>query len=246
MVTGIVLLLFAASEAAAGEAQVAVAANFSGSAKKISEQFERASGHRLLLSTGSTGKFYAQVKNGAPFDVFLSADDETPQRMEREGLAVAGTRFTYAVGKLVLWSPQASLVDNAGEVLRKGAFKRIALANPRLAPYGAAARQAMEKLGVWPSLQEKVVLGENIAQALQFVDTGNAELGFVALSQVQQGGKTPVGSFWLVPNALYDPILQDAALLARASANAAARQFLDFLRSPSAREVIRADGYHLP
>ena len=243
---GFLLLALAIASSWAGKAQVAVAANFAGSAKSLAAEFERASGHKLLLSTGSTGKFYAQIKSGAPFDVLLSADDETPARLEKEGLAAAGSRFSYAIGKLVLWSPRSGMVDASGAVLRSAAFKRLAIANPRLAPYGAAAREAMEKLGVWSALQDKLVLGENIAQTLQFVSSGNAELGFVALSQVQQGGKTPEGSYWLVPQADYDPIRQDAVLLARANANLAARQFLDFLRGPSARAVIRADGYDLP
>ena len=244
--SGFLLLALAAASGWAGEAHVAVAANFAGSAKSLAAEFERSSGHKLLLSMGSTGKFYAQIKSGAPFDVFLSADDETPARLEKEGLAAAGTRFSYAIGKLVLWSPRSGMVDASGAVLRSAAFKRIAIANPKLAPYGAAAREAMEKLGVWSALQKKLVLGENIAQTLQFISSGNAELGFVALSQVQQGGKTPEGSYWLVPQADYDPIRQDAVLLARANANLAARQFLDFLRGPLAREVIRADGYDLP
>ena len=230
----------------AGEAHVAVAANFAGSMKNLANQFERAGVHRLLLSVGSTGKFYAQIRNGAPFDVFLSADDETPARMEQEGLAVPATRYTYAIGKLVLWSPTPGMVDPAGEVLRSSRFKRIAIANPKLAPYGAAARGVMEKMGIWAALQERLVLGENIAQTFQFVSSGNAELGFVALSQVQQGRAAPAGSYWLVPQANYDPIRQDAVLVKRASTNTAAREFLGFLRSPPARELIRADGYDLP
>ena len=242
---GLTLLMLNAT-VMAGEAHVAVAANFASSARNLAAQFERASGHKLLLSVGSTGKFYAQIKNSAPFDVFLSADDETPARLEQERIAVAGSRFTYAIGKLVLWSPKSAMVDAGGTVLRTAAFKKIAIANPKLAPYGTAAREVMEKLGVWSTLQEKLVLGENIAQTLQFVGSGNVELGFVALSQVQQRGKSPEGSYWLVPQTYYDPIRQDAALLARAGANPAARQFLDFLRTPPARELIRADGYDLP
>ena len=241
-----VLMTLATVTVQAGEAHVAVAANFAGSAKNLGAQYERASGHKLLLSMGSTGKFYAQIKNGAPFDALLSADDETPARLEKEGLAVAGSRFSYAIGKLVLWSPISGMVDTGGAVLRSAAFKRIAIANPKLAPYGAAAREALEKLGVWSALQEKLVLGENIAQTLQFVSSGNAELGFVALSQVRHGGRAPQGSYWLVPQTYYDLIRQDAVLLTRANANPAARQFLDFLRTPSARESIRADGYDLP
>jgi molybdate transport system substrate-binding protein len=238
-------LLAAPVGALADEAQIAVAANFAGPAKQLAERFSRSSPHKLLISVGSTGKFHAQIVNGAPFDALLSADDETPRRLEREKRAVAGTRFTYAIGKLVLWSA-AGVVDGTGEVLRTAAFKRLAIANPRLAPYGAAAQQAMEKLGVWNLVQPKLVLGENIAQTLQFVASGNADLGFVALSQIRDADKPPAGSHWLVPQSLFDPIRQDAVLLARASGNAAARAFLEFLRGPAARDLIRASGYDLP
>jgi molybdate transport system substrate-binding protein len=240
----LLLLILAAAPAQADQAALAVAANFAGPAKEIAAQFERETGHRLLLSTGSTGKFYAQIANGAPFDVLLSADTETPRRLEREGLAVADTSFPYALGKLVLWSPRAGVVDKDGEVLRKGAFARIAIANPKLAPYGAAARQAMQRLGVWDSLQGKLVQGENIAQTLQFVASGNAELGFVALSQLAEG--VPAGSSWLVPASLHEPLRQDAVLLAHGARNPAARAFLDFLRGTLARETIRKYGYELP
>ncbi len=242
---GIAVALLAAPVIAA-EAQVAVAANFASPAKQLAEQFSRATPHKLSLSVGSTGKFYAQIVNGAPFDVFLSADDETPARLEREKMAVAGSRFTYAIGKLVLWSPSAGLVDGSGSILKTGAFKRLAMANPKLAPYGAAAQQTMEKLGVWQAMQARLVLGENIAQTLQFVSTGNADLGFVALSQILETGKSVPGSHWQVPQALYDPIRQDAALLSRGAANPAARAVLDFLRTAPARELIRASGYELP
>ncbi len=234
------------SHAAAEEAQLAVAANFAATAKLLADRFAERSGHKLLVSVGSTGKFYAQVKNGAPFDVFLSADDETPLRMEQEKLAIAGTRFTYAIGRLALWSPKAGFVDGNGDVLRKGAFTRLAIANPKLAPYGAAAQQTMEKLAVWSAMQGKLVLGENIAQTLQFVASGNVELGFVALSQIQDAGKASAGSHWLVPQSLYDLIRQDAVLLARGDGNRAAREFLEYLRSAPARELIRASGYDLP
>ncbi|MBC7804063.1 MAG: molybdate ABC transporter substrate-binding protein [Candidatus Parcubacteria bacterium] len=239
-------IALAAAPAAADEAQLAVAANFAGPVKQLADRFTQTTQHKLSISVGSTGKFYAQVKNGAPFDVFLSADDETPLRMEKEKLAVAGTRFTYAIGKLVLWSPSPGVVNGKGEVLRKTEFKRLAIANPKLAPYGAAAQQTLEKLGVWQAVQGKLVMGENIAQTLQFVATGNAELGFVALSQIQEGGKPPAGSHWLVPQSLYDPIRQDAVLLARGGSNPAARLFLDFLRSAPARELVRSSGYDLP
>ncbi len=225
---------------------MAVAANFSAPAKQLAAQFEKATGHRLALSSGSTGKFYAQISNGAPFDVLLAADSETPRRMEQEKLAVSGSRFTYALGKLVLWSPREGVVDDRGEVLRTGTFRRLSLANPRLAPYGAAAQEAMERLGAWATLQDRLVMGENIAQAFQFVATGNAELGFVAYSQVREPGKPLAGSFWLVPQSLYAPLRQDAVLLAHGASNAAAREFLAFLRSAPALELIRGYGYELP
>jgi molybdate transport system substrate-binding protein len=241
-----VVLILAAGLAAADEAQVAVAANFAGPIKLLAERFSQGTPHKLSISLGSTGKFYAQISNGAPFDVFLSADDKTPLRMEKEKFAVAGTRFTYALGKLALWSPAPNIVNRGGEILRKAAFKRLSIANPKLAPYGAAAQQTLEKLGVWQAVQGKLVLGENIAQALQFVASGNADLGFVAFSQIQESGKAPAGSHWLVPQSYYDPIRQDAVLLSRGNANPAARAFLDFLRSAPARDLIRASGYDLP
>ena len=244
-----VALLFVAVSAAgahAADAQVAVAANFAGPASRLADQFAKGSAHRVLITSGSTGKFYAQITSGAPFDVLLSADDATPNRLEQQKLAVAGSRFTYAIGRLVLWSARPALVDDRGEILRTGEFRRLAMANPRLAPYGAAARQAMEKLGVWSALQGRLVQGENIAQTLQFVSSGNAELGFVALSQVKEGDKPVKGSYWLVPSSLYEPIMQDAVLLARGEQNAAALAFLEFLRSRAARAVIGAYGYGLP
>ena len=229
-----------------GEANLAVAANFAAPAKQLADRFSRASGHRIAVSAGSTGKFYAQISSGAPFDALLSADAGTPQRLELEKLAVAGSRFTYAVGTLVLWSPRPGLVDDQGAVLRNGTFQRLAMANPKLAPYGAAAQQAMEKLQIWERLRERIVQGENIAQTFQFVASGNAELGFIALSQLHETGKPPRGSHWLVPATLHDPIRQDAVLLAHGVHNAAARAFLQFLREEPARAVIRAYGYELP
>ncbi len=232
--------------AAAQQIQVAVAANFAAPARILAARFEQQGIHRVALSTGSTGKFYAQIKNGAPFDILLSADAETPSRMEKEGFAVAGQGFTYAVGKLVLWSQQVDVVDGRGEVLRTGSFRRISIANPRLAPYGIAAQQVMEKLGVWTALQPRLVLGENIAQAYQFVSSGNAELGFIAYSQIREPGKATAGYYWLVPQDLYEPIRQNTALLMRAKDSQGSREFLAFLRNPSARELIRAYGYDLP
>lgn len=233
----------------AAEVNVAVAANFSAPMQQIARAFNQDTGHRAILSMGATGSFYAQIRNGAPFHVFLSADDETPQRLEREGLAVAGTRFTYAIGQLVLWSPQPGRVDDRGEVLRTGAFPRLAIANPRLAPYGQAAMQVLDRLGVAAQWQPRLVAGENIAQAYQFVATGNASLGFVALSQVlvdgSMDGRLREGSAWVVPASLHDPIRQDAVLLSRGQGNPAATALLSYLRGDKARAVIRAHGYGL-
>jgi molybdate transport system substrate-binding protein len=217
---------------------VAVASNFANVMPALAERFRQASGHELVVSTASTGKLYAQILHGAPYDVFLAADDEHPRRLEAEGRAVPGSRFTYAVGRLALWSPQAGLALGP-ETLRRAGFRRLAVANPRLAPYGAAAREVLAGLGLWDGLQPRLVFGENIAQAYQFVASGNAELGLVALAQVQQGQ----GSRWLVPESLHTPLRQDAVLLARAQASPAALAFLAFLRSDAAQAFIRGQGY---
>lgn len=227
----------------AAEVQVAVAANFAVPLRKIAEDFSRHSGHTLRVSSGATGKLYAQIVNGAPFEVFLSADSTTPERLEKEGQVVAGSRYTYAVGRLVLWSAQAGVVDAKGEILTTGPFRHLALANPKTAPYGAAAVEVLKARGLYARLQGKYVQGENIAQTHQFVASGNAEIGFVALSQVWQDGKLTGGSAWRVPPELHAPIRQDAALLKRGEANAAARAFLDYLKSEPARRVIAAYGY---
>jgi molybdate transport system substrate-binding protein len=229
----------------ADETQVAVAANFAGPVQKIAAEFEKQTGHKVIIVTGSTGKFYAQIVNGAPFDILLAADDETPAKLEKEGHSVVGKRFTYAIGKLVLWSPKSAVVDAKGEVLKNGGFDHISVANPKLAPYGAAAVETMKALGVYDSLQAKVVTGENIAQTHQFVATGNALLGFVALSQVLKDGKIE-GSAWIVPEKLYSPIRQDAVLLNKGKDNKAATAFLDFLKNnKAAKEIILSYGYSL-
>jgi molybdate transport system substrate-binding protein len=227
----------------AGEVSVAVAANFTAPMQRIAAQFEADTGHKAVLSFGATGKFYAQIKNGAPFDVLLAADDETPARLEKEGQG--GSRTTYAIGKLVLWSKQPGLVDDRGEVLKAARFERLALADPKLAPYGAAAVEAMTRLGVLDALRPKLVQGENIAQTYQFVATGNAQLGFVALSQVWADGKLKEGSAWLVPGSLYSPIRQDAILLNKGKDNPAAAALLQYLRGVKAAGIIRAYGYDL-
>ena len=232
-------------QALAAEVSVAVAANFTAPMQKIAQAFEAETGHKAVLSFGSTGTLYAQIRNGAPFQILLSADDETPIKLEKEGFGVAGSRFTYAVGKLVLWSKQPGLVDDKGEVLRSGTFQRIALANPKLAPYGAAAMETMTKLGLVQALQPRFVQGENIAQTYQFVFTENAQLGFVALSQVYLDGKITQGSAWMVPDNLHAPIQQDAILLTKGINNPAATALLQFLRSERAKALIRAHGYAL-
>ncbi len=239
-------LLLAAQGAQAGEVRVAVAANFTAPMQEIAPLFEQASGHKVSLSFGSTGKFYAQIHNGAPFDVFVAADTKTPKKLDGDGLTVPGSRFVYALGKLVLWSPQAGYVDEKGAVLRKGAFNKLAIGDPKLAAYGTAAQETLEELGVWNTLQPKLVKGENITQTFQFVATGNAELGFVALSQITQDGKVSSGSYWLVPAHYYNPIEQSAVQLSAAQDAGAAKAFLDFLKGPQAVAVIAKYGYGLP
>ena len=226
--------------------QVAVAANFTAPAKALAEVFARTTGHEAKLSFGATGALYTQIKNGAPFDVLLAADDERPARLEQEGDTVPGSRFTYATGQLVLWSAKPGLVDDEGAVLKHGNFGKIAIANPKNAPYGAAAVEAMGKLGVAAALQPKLVTGESIGQTYNFIATGNADLGFVALAQVLEGGKLKSGSMWVVPAQYHAPIIQDAVILKRAASNAAAKAWMDLLKTPQSKELIRSYGYTLP
>jgi molybdate transport system substrate-binding protein len=228
--------------AAAAEINVAVAANFTEAAKEIAAAFERKTGNKVLLSFGSSGQFYTQISQDAPFQVFLSADQERPEKAVAEGFAVPDSRFTYAVGKLVLWSRDPKVVTGA-DTLKQGAFSEIALANPTAAPYGAAAIETMKALGVYDALQPKIVQGNNIAQTFQFIDTGNAELGFVALSQVVDRSE---GSRWLVSASLYAPIKQDAVLLKKGAGNEAAKAFLAFLKGPEAAAVEAKFGYGTP
>jgi molybdate transport system substrate-binding protein len=235
-----VLLTFAPALARAAETQVAVAANFTEPAKEIAQAFKARTGDTAILSFGSSGQFYAQMTKGAPFEVFLSADAERPAKIERDGLAVAGTRFTYAVGRLVLYSKTPGLVDAAGAVLKAGRFAKLAIADPSAAPYGAAAVQTMIRLGVYDALKPKLVMGSSITQAYQFVETGAAELGFVALSQVID---VKGGSRWPVPAADHAPIDQQAILLKTGQTNPAARAFLAFLKGPQAVAIIRKYGY---
>ena len=227
----------------AAEVQVAVAANFSAPMKRVTEEFEKSTGHKLIVSVGSTGKFYAQITNGAPFDVFLSADVETPSRLEKEGLSVASSRFTYATGRLVLWSAKPSLVDDKAAVLLRNDFKHLAIAASKVAPYGVAAIQTLTKMGLLSSVQPKLVTGESIGQTFSMVSTGNADLGFVAMSQVFENGKLKSGSAWVVPANLHSPLKQDAVLLMRGKANPAALQLLTFLKSAQAKAIMTSFGY---
>ena len=234
----------------AEEVTVAVAANFTAPMQKIAQAFEQDTGHKVLLSFGATGKFYAQIKNGAPFAVLLSADDETPARLEKEGVAIAGTRFTYAVGRLALWSKNPSLVDDNGQVLLsnntdKNNFKKLAIADPKLAPYGAAAIEVIERTGVIEKVRSKLVQGDSIGQAFQFVMTENAELGFVALSQISIDGRIAQGSAWVVPQNLYTPLKQDAVLLPFGKHNSAALALMKYMRTERAQTIIRSYGYSL-
>lgn len=240
-----IALCSAAGVTQADTVQVAVAANFSAPMQQIAAAFNRATGHEVVIVSGATGKFAAQIGNGAPFQVLLAADDGTPKKLEDAGHVVAGSRFTYAIGRLVLYSAQPGRVDDRGAVLKSGRFARLAIANPRVAPYGVAAMEALQALGLRPAVDAKLVMGESIAQAFQFVATGNAELGLVALSQVAVPGQPAPGSWWAVPQQLYTPIHQDAALLQPGAGSAAARALLDYLRSEPARAVIRAWGYGL-
>ncbi len=229
----------------ADEVSVAVAANFTAPLQKMALDFEKETGHKMVASFGSTGKFYAQIRNGAPFEVLLAADEETPARLAKENMAVAGSQFSYAVGKLVLWSAKPAVVDSTGEVLKKGGLEHIALTNPKLAPYGAAAVDAMKALGVFDSLQSRFVMAENITQTYQFVSSGNALLGFVALSQVLKDGKIE-GSAWLVPASLYPPLRQDAVLLEKGRGKPAAQALLKYLKGDKAQAVTKSFGYDLP
>jgi molybdate transport system substrate-binding protein len=234
------------STASADEIQVAVAANFTVPMRKIADEFEKETGHKPLLSFGTVGQFYAQIKNGAPFEALVSSDMQTPNKLVHDGLAVAETRYTYAIGKLILWSAAPGVVDPNGEVLKSGTFQHLALANPNLAVYGAAGQEVLKNLGVWEAVQRKIVLAENITQAYQFVASGNADIGFVALSQVTSpNGKIEQGSSWAPPADLYPPIKQDVILLSAAKDKAAALALVNYLKTDKAKAIIRAYGYEL-
>jgi molybdate transport system substrate-binding protein len=242
LVLSILSSIFAAQVFAA-EVKVAVAANFAKTLEEITVQFEKDTGHKVLATPGATGKFYAQIVNGAPFEVFISADDETPRKLAKEAKAIAETQFTYAIGTLALWSPDANLVDQGGDVLKTDKFKFLAIANAKVAPYGQAAVQTMLKLGLLTKLEPRVVQGENIAQTHQFVTSGNAQLGFVALSQIIENGKVKSGSAWSVPQEFHDQLKQDAILLNTGKDSVAAKALLDYLKSDKAKKIIAAYGY---
>lgn len=229
----------------AAEVQVAVAANFTAPIQAIAKDFEQDTGHTLVAAFGSTGQFYTQIKNGAPFEVFLAADDTTPARLEQEGDTVKGSRFTYAVGTLALWSAKDGYVDAKGDILKADTWQHLSIANPKTAPYGLAATQVLEKLGLTAATQSRRVEGQSITQAWQFVSTGNAEIGFVALSQIYKDGKISSGSAWQVPAELHDPIRQDAVILNKGKDNAAATALIDYLKGPRAAAVIKSFGYTL-
>ncbi|OQX04717.1 MAG: molybdate ABC transporter substrate-binding protein [Thiothrix lacustris] len=239
-----ITLSFSVASAWAEDVPVAVAANFTKPMEKIAADFEKATGNKAVLSFGATGKFVEQIKNGAPFQILVSADQKSPIKLEKEALAVLGTRYTYAIGKLVLWSAKPQFVDDKGTILKTNSdFEHIAIADPKVAPYGKAAMQVMEKMGVLDTLKPKMVQGESIGQTKEFVASGNAELGFVALSQVI---KETTGSSWMIPQDLYSPLYQDVILLKTGESSAAAKALLDYLRSDAALAVIKDYGYDQP
>ena len=240
----LVLFSLSVTPALAEQVLVAVAANFVPPFREVAMEFEKATGHTLQVASGSSGNFYAQIKNGAPFDVFFSADNERPKLLEEEGLGVKGSSFTYAIGRLVLWSPDPDLVKGE-DTLRSERFKHLAIANPKTAPYGVAAMQAMKKLGVWESVQPRLVMGENLSQTLGFVESGNAELGFLALSQVLDPKIKGKGGRWDVPVNLHEPIQQDVVLLTKGKDNPAAKALMGFIGGPQARAIIERYGYEL-
>ncbi|QXI03049.1 molybdate ABC transporter substrate-binding protein [Pseudomonas monsensis] len=239
------LAVFAIGTVQADEVQVAVAANFTAPIQAIAADFEKDTGHKLVAAYGATGQFYTQIKNGAPFEVFLSADDTTAEKLEKEGDSVKGSRFTYAIGTLALWSAKEGYVDAKGDVLKKNGYQHLSIANPKAAPYGLAATQVLEKLKLTEATKAKIVEGQNITQAYQFVSTGNAELGFVALSQIYKDGKVSSGSAWIVPASLHDPIKQDAVILNKGKDSAAAKALVEYLKGPKAAAVIKSYGYQL-
>jgi molybdate transport system substrate-binding protein len=230
----------------AGEVSAAVAANFAAPMERIAALFQKESGHTVKVSLAASGKLYAQIKGGAPFDVFLCADEEIPKRLLQEGLAVAGSRFVYATGRLVLWSAQPGLVDDKGAVLNTGKFEKLAYAHPLYSPYGTAAKETLTKLTMWNAMQKKLKKGDDVTQAYQLAATENADLAFIALSQIMRDGKVTTGSWWLVPSELHNPIRQSAVLLSGSKDQTAAKALLAFLKSDKAKAVMRGFGYELP
>ena len=235
------VFIFANSVAGAATLNIAVASNFSQPAKQLALKFEQQSGESVLISSGATGILAKQISNGAPYDIFFAADEATPTKLSEDGHAVAASRVTYAHGQLVLWSSQAGLADD--KVLFSNKFKHLALANPKLAPYGAAAQQVIQKLGLTKQLQDKIIQGENISATYQYVASGNAELGFVALSQVYYNGKITSGSAWIIPANLTPLINQDGVITTNGEKNPAAAKFMIFLRSKAAQQIIQQYGY---
>jgi molybdate transport system substrate-binding protein len=233
----------AVSSVSAEETQIAVAANFTAPLKAIIEVFEEDTGHKVQASYGSTGKLYAQIKNGAPFEALLAADQTRPELLEEEGVGVPGSRFTYAIGTLVLWSADAEKVEDGPALLESGDFNKLSIANPKLAPYGEASIETLEALGLKAAIEPKLVMGENIAQTYQFVDTGNADIGFVALSQVMQDGEIIKGSGWIVPSEMHAPISQDAVILESGRDNPAVTELFAYLKGEKAEAIIHDFGY---
>lgn len=239
----VIALILLPLQLAAEPVRIAVASNFTHAMQDIKKQFEQQTEHEVELIFGSTGKIYAQIINGAPFDAFFAADALRPERLEQEGRIQPDSRFSYAFGRIVLWSPDSKLMVEQGKVLADGHFRHLAIANPRLAPYGTAAKQVLEARGVWQKLQGRIVRGENIGQTFQFVISGNAELGFIALSQLKSQANTDQGSHWLVPTDLYAPIEQQAVQL---TDKAVASAFMDFVKSDAAKQIIHRYGYGTP
>ncbi len=239
----LLLLWFASPLLHAGEVKVAVAANFLNTLHILAPVFEKNTGHHLLISAGSTGKLYAQLHNGAPYDVFLAADDKHPALLEKEGLVMPGRRITYAVGRLVVWSGRSMPSQEGAQIFQQSGIRHIAIANPATAPYGRAAYQALNTMGLWHILKPRIVQGDDVGQVFQFVASANAQLGFLALAQVLNPKNTFSRDYWLVPEDLYDPIVQDMVLLKKAENNSAAYAFVVFMQAAQARTLIQQAGY---
>lgn len=239
------LLICFSSYSRAEDLHLAVAANFTAPMEKLATAYFEETGYKAIMSYGATGKLYAQIKNGAPFQIFLSADQETPKKLIQEGRGIVGTQFTYSIGKLVLWSTQKKWASSTDEILKKGDYKHLAIANPKLAPYGAAAKEILVKMGIWATVQPRLVIGENIAQTHQFIASGNADLGFVAYSQIKKDGKNPERQYWVVPQAMYSQIKQDAVMLLSGKQSVAAKKFFEFMKSKKAKAIIAEFGYDI-